>query len=74
MESSRMFQPAIILLLLLIVTTDVAQAARECEKDSERFLGACMASDNCANVCRGEGFSGGRCSTFRRRCICTKPC
>jgi hypothetical protein len=25
-------------------------------------------------VCRSEGFMGGRCSTFRSRCICIKPC
>ena len=55
---------------------DMAPAvhARECEKDSERFVGICTNDENCATVCRSEGFMGGRCSTFRRRCICIKPC
>ncbi|CAN1316971.1 Defensin-like protein 6 [Linum perenne] len=25
-------------------------------------------------VCRNEGFSGGRCKGFRRRCFCTRLC
>ncbi|RYQ94245.1 hypothetical protein Ahy_B08g089129 [Arachis hypogaea] len=29
---------------------------------------------NCALVCRNEGFSGGRCHRFHRRCFCTKLC
>ncbi|EES10476.1 hypothetical protein BDA96_06G027700 [Sorghum bicolor] len=77
MESSRKIQPVVILLLLLIVATGMAPAAvqaRECEKDSERYVGMCTSRVNCANVCRGEGFMSGKCSTFRDRCICTKPC
>ncbi|XP_066348935.1 defensin Ec-AMP-D1-like [Miscanthus floridulus] len=74
MESSRKMQPVVILLLLLIVATDMAVQARECEKNSERFVGICTNDENCATVCRSEGFMGGRCSTFRRRCICIKPC
>ncbi|KAF8666139.1 hypothetical protein HU200_053855 [Digitaria exilis] len=48
--------------------------ARECEKDSSKFVGLCMKVDNCATVCRGEGFTSARCSTFRRRCVCIKEC
>ncbi|PUZ46223.1 hypothetical protein GQ55_7G035100 [Panicum hallii var. hallii] len=75
MESSRKFFPAVVLLLLIVATTDMAAVqARECEKDSAKFVGLCMNVDNCANVCRGEGFASARCSTFRRRCVCVKPC
>ncbi|KAL5216422.1 hypothetical protein ABZP36_007823 [Zizania latifolia] len=47
---------------------------RDCETESVRFAGLCIVEENCANVCRTEGFSGGRCSTFARNCICIKPC
>ncbi|XP_015691812.1 defensin Ec-AMP-D1-like [Oryza brachyantha] len=76
MESSRKFFPAIAVLLLLVVTTEVVPSAeaRECETASNRFKGMCMMVANCANVCLTEGFSGGKCSGFRRRCMCTKEC
>ncbi|CAL5018172.1 unnamed protein product [Urochloa decumbens] len=75
MESPRKFFPAVVLLLLIIAATDmVAVQARECEKDSEKFIGLCMNVENCASVCRHEGFTSARCSTFRRRCVCIKEC
>ncbi|KAL5216834.1 hypothetical protein ABZP36_008235 [Zizania latifolia] len=74
MESSCKFFPAIAV-LLLVVTTDVAVAqVRECETPSTQFKGLCMMVANCANVCLTEGFSGGKCGGFRRRCMCTKAC
>ncbi|BAF14113.1 defensin J1-2 [Oryza sativa Japonica Group] len=72
METSRKFFPTIVVLLLLVVTT--AAQARECETPSNEFKGICMMVANCANVCLTEGFSGGKCSGFRRRCMCTKDC
>ncbi|TYH03785.1 hypothetical protein ES288_A09G246200v1 [Gossypium darwinii] len=48
--------------------------ARVCQSQSHKFHGACVSSHNCAMVCRDEGFSGGRCRGFRRRCFCTKLC
>ncbi|KAF0892440.1 hypothetical protein E2562_016727 [Oryza meyeriana var. granulata] len=75
MESSRKFFPAIVVLLLLVVATEVVAAqARECETPSNQFKGMCMMVANCANVCLTEGFTGGKCSGFRRRCMCTKEC
>nr|XP_034602107.1 defensin Tk-AMP-D1.1-like [Setaria viridis] len=75
MESPRKFFPAVVLLLLLVATAGMAPVqARECEKDSDKFVGLCMKVDNCQNVCRGEGFTSARCSTFRRRCVCIKEC
>ncbi|WVZ84113.1 hypothetical protein U9M48_031175 [Paspalum notatum var. saurae] len=74
MEPSRKFLPAVVLLLLLVATDIALVHARECDKDSTKYVGPCINRENCANVCRGEGFSSGRCSTFRRRCVCSKQC
>ncbi|PIN15343.1 hypothetical protein CDL12_12018 [Handroanthus impetiginosus] len=48
--------------------------ARTCESQSHRFQGLCFSSTNCGSICRGEGFTGGHCRGFRRRCFCTKHC
>ncbi|XP_024036213.1 defensin-like protein 1 [Citrus sinensis] len=48
--------------------------ARLCESQSHRFHGTCVRSHNCDLVCRTEGFTGGRCRGFRRRCFCTRIC
>ncbi|TMW80752.1 hypothetical protein EJD97_015558, partial [Solanum chilense] len=48
--------------------------ARTCETQSHRYKGPCVRKSNCANVCKTEGFSGGHCRGFRRRCFCTKHC
>lgn len=52
----------------------VPTEARVCESKSHGFHGLCVSNHNCALVCRNEGFSGGRCRGFRRRCFCTKAC
>ncbi|XP_068640328.1 defensin Ec-AMP-D1-like [Aristolochia californica] len=73
------FLPSIFFLVLLIMAAvpemglRVAEA-RTCESQSHRFKGTCVAGSNCANVCRTEGFPGGTCRGFRRRCFCVKPC
>ncbi|KAG5001458.1 hypothetical protein JHK87_022530 [Glycine soja] len=51
--------------------TMVAEA-RTCESQSHRFKGPCLSDTNCGSVCRTEGFSGGHCRGFSRRCFCTK--
>ena len=48
--------------------------ARDCEFPSDKFKGMCFNDRNCGDICETEGFSGGNCKGFRRRCICTKPC
>nr|7C2P_A Chain A, Plant defensing Egk [Elaeis guineensis]7C2P_B Chain B, Plant defensing Egk [Elaeis guineensis]7C2P_C Chain C, Plant defensing Egk [Elaeis guineensis]7C2P_D Chain D, Plant defensing Egk [Elaeis guineensis] len=47
---------------------------RTCESQSHKFKGPCLRASNCANVCKTEGFHGGKCRGFRRRCFCTKHC
>ncbi|KAK4261636.1 hypothetical protein QN277_004602 [Acacia crassicarpa] len=67
----------IFVLLLLLVATEMGPMvaeARTCESQSHRFKGSCFSRTNCANVCRTEGFPGGHCRGFRRRCFCTRPC
>ncbi|KAH0649867.1 hypothetical protein KY290_030736 [Solanum tuberosum] len=48
--------------------------ARTCESQSNRFKGTCVRDSNCATVCQTEGFIGGNCRGFRRRCFCTRNC
>lgn len=48
--------------------------ARTCESKSHRFKGTCIRKSNCAAVCQTEGFHGGHCRGFRRRCFCTRHC
>uniref|UniRef100_A0A0E0DB30 Knottins-like domain-containing protein n=1 Tax=Oryza meridionalis TaxID=40149 RepID=A0A0E0DB30_9ORYZ len=75
MESSRKFFPAIVVLLLLVIATEMAPAqARECETESSKFSGMCMIQANCDHICKTEGFMGGDCRGFRRRCMCRTQC
>ncbi|XP_062183543.1 defensin-like protein 1 [Phragmites australis] len=77
MESSRKFFPTVVVLLLLVVVaTEVIPAhARVCETKSTLYKGLCMKDhENCATMCRSEGFLGGECSGWHRDCMCTKSC
>ncbi|XP_028793537.1 defensin-like protein [Neltuma alba] len=77
MARSQPLASTMIVLLLLLVATEMGPMmaeARTCESQSHRFRGACISKSNCANVCRTEGFPGGHCRGFRRRCFCTRPC
>ncbi|WMV53645.1 hypothetical protein MTR67_047030, partial [Solanum verrucosum] len=47
---------------------------RVCISQSHRYRGPCVLDHNCAIICRNEGFSGGDCIGWRRRCFCTKLC
>ncbi|KAJ7957121.1 Defensin-like protein [Quillaja saponaria] len=65
----------LLLLILLAAHEIVVQTeARLCESKSHRFVGPCVRDHNCAMVCRHEGFTGGDCRGFRRRCFCTRQC
>ncbi|TKY60497.1 Defensin protein 4 [Spatholobus suberectus] len=64
-------------LLFLVLAADVAvktAEARDCSSKSHGFKGACFSDTNCAQVCRNEGFTGGKCTGFRHRCFCTRIC
>ncbi|KAK9074134.1 hypothetical protein SSX86_006731 [Deinandra increscens subsp. villosa] len=61
------------LFTLLLIFVSVAEA-RVCHSQSHKYQGPCLRDHNCALVCRNEGFSGGDCKGFRRRCFCTRLC
>ncbi|XP_022846608.1 defensin-like protein P322 [Olea europaea var. sylvestris] len=68
----------VMLVVMLFMATGtgpmMVAEARICESLSHRFKGPCVRNANCAAVCQTEGFPGGHCRGFRRRCFCTKPC
>ncbi|XP_027154030.1 defensin Ec-AMP-D2-like [Coffea eugenioides] len=78
MRSFMRLSATVLLLLALFMASDMGPIgvveARICESQSHRFKGPCIRKDNCAAVCQTEGFHGGRCRGFRRRCFCTKHC
>ncbi|KAM3267491.1 defensin Ec-AMP-D1 [Capsicum chacoense] len=78
MAHSMRFFAIVLLLAMLVMATEMGPMriveARTCESQSHRFKGACVSETNCASVCHTEGFSGGDCRGFRRRCFCTRPC
>ncbi|MED6192014.1 hypothetical protein PIB30_006159 [Stylosanthes scabra] len=71
MERARF---GLILCLVLLIASQEMVEGRRCESQSHRFKGKCLSDTNCGNVCRGEGFTGGDCRGFRRRCFCTRIC
>ncbi|KAH6773915.1 low-molecular-weight cysteine-rich 69 [Perilla frutescens var. hirtella] len=64
----------VFLMLMLVFSAGLVAEARTCETKSHRFKGICVRKANCAAVCQTEGFHGGHCRGFRRRCYCTKHC
>ncbi|KAI4336504.1 hypothetical protein L6164_015025 [Bauhinia variegata] len=75
MEMRARFVVFFLLLFLLASQEVMVQTeARHCESKSHRFKGMCMSDHNCASVCLVEGFTGGHCRGFHRRCFCKKRC
>ncbi|KAF3775805.1 Defensin-like protein 4 [Nymphaea thermarum] len=75
-STRRSLLPAFLLLALLLLAFGRVEKAeaRLCSSPSKRFRGLCFSDRNCANVCHTEGFPGGDCQGFRRRCMCQTPC
>ncbi|XP_015895971.1 defensin Ec-AMP-D1-like [Ziziphus jujuba] len=71
----RLFSTVFLVLLLVAIEMGPRVAeGRTCESQSHKFKGVCVSKSNCAGICKTEGFHGGHCRGFRRRCFCTKPC
>ncbi|KAJ4710287.1 Defensin-like protein [Melia azedarach] len=72
----RLFSTVLLMLLLLFATEmgPMTAEGRTCESQSHRYKGMCGRKSNCAAVCQTEGFHGGHCRGFHRRCFCTKKC
>ncbi|WMV23078.1 hypothetical protein MTR67_016463 [Solanum verrucosum] len=65
---------AFFLVLVLVFAIELAEVWT-CESPSHKYKGPCVRKQsNCAAVCQTEGFTGGHCRGFRRRCFCTKKC
>ncbi|CAK7353408.1 unnamed protein product [Dovyalis caffra] len=67
----------LVLLLLIVLASQemvVPTEARVCLSQSHQYKGTCIRGHNCAMVCKTEGFAGGECKGFRRRCFCAKLC
>ncbi|XP_031110042.1 defensin-like protein 1 [Ipomoea triloba] len=62
------------LLLIVLASQNGGVEGRVCRSQSHHYKGLCLRDHNCAIVCRTEGFSGGDCVGFRRRCFCSKRC
>ncbi|KAL8120634.1 defensin-like protein 1 [Apium graveolens] len=70
----RLFTTLFMVVMLLVAGGIGAAEGRTCESQSHKFKGTCVSESNCANVCKNEGFPGGDCRGFRRRCFCTRHC
>ncbi|KAL7149532.1 hypothetical protein ABFS83_05G047300 [Erythranthe nasuta] len=80
MKYSKFFTmtTAVVFLLMLLLTTetsgDVAEGNNVCKYKSKKYWGLCFNDIRCNDVCKGEGFEGGDCEGFRRRCYCYNHC
>ncbi|WOH13228.1 hypothetical protein DCAR_0832737 [Daucus carota subsp. sativus] len=72
--SLRLFSALFMAVMLLMANGMGIAEGRTCESQSHKFKGTCVSRSNCANVCKNEGFPGGHCRGFRRRCFCIKHC
>ncbi|KAL8488416.1 hypothetical protein ACS0TY_024166 [Phlomoides rotata] len=71
------FASVVLVVMLVMMTTEIGPMvgeARTCQSQSHRFKGPCASDTNCASICHTEGFTGGDCKGFRRRCFCTRHC
>ncbi|TMW82412.1 hypothetical protein EJD97_006010 [Solanum chilense] len=72
------FFSTVLFLTIFVMTTEFGPMgiveARICETPSQSYAGLCLSDLKCASACETEGFTGGNCHGFRRRCFCTKQC
>lgn len=76
-QNESIFQPDRSLCFFFVpgdLGTEKVAAWRTCKARSHRFRGLCFRSRKCNYICKTEGFHGGHCHGFRKRCICHKPC
>ncbi|KAJ0980830.1 hypothetical protein J5N97_009085 [Dioscorea zingiberensis] len=75
MEFKKPTLCSLLLLLLLLFSSSMnGVEAKLCRVPSSGFRGICYSDTNCLHVCVSEGYNGGQCKGFRRRCICYKIC
>ncbi|CAL9244740.1 unnamed protein product [Arabidopsis halleri] len=71
---NKFFAAFFLLLVLFSSQGIIGSDGRTCQSKSHHFKYMCTSNHNCAIVCRNEGFSGGRCHGFHRRCYCSRLC
>ncbi|XP_043693993.1 defensin Ec-AMP-D1-like [Telopea speciosissima] len=77
LKKIRLCSVLLVFMLLLMATEKMGPKvaeARTCESQSNHYKGSCFRHSNCGHICRSEGFEGGVCKGFRRRCFCIKAC
>ncbi|KAB2608143.1 defensin-like protein 2 [Pyrus ussuriensis x Pyrus communis] len=87
-RSGRLFSTVFILVLLLVAIgtgpmvaegktkgkpSKNVKPSKTCESPSQNYPGICRSS-YCAAICKQQGLMGGKCTGFRRKCVCTKKC
>ncbi|KAI3734190.1 hypothetical protein L6452_13654 [Arctium lappa] len=75
--SMKLFATVLLVVMCLMANEmggGMVVEGRTCESQSHKFKGTCVSDTNCGNVCKNEGFPGGNCRGFRRRCFCVKHC
>ncbi|ESQ31537.1 hypothetical protein EUTSA_v10005235mg [Eutrema salsugineum] len=71
---NKTFAAIFLFLVLFSSQKIIGIEGRMCQSKSHHFKHMCWSDHNCAIICRNEGFSGGRCRGFHRRCYCTRLC
>ncbi|KAL0691987.1 hypothetical protein Bca4012_059167 [Brassica carinata] len=71
---NKVFTAFFLFLVLFSSQEVIGIEGRMCQSRSHHFRSICLSNHNCANICRGERFSGGRCHGLHRRCYCTRLC
>ncbi|KAM3319208.1 hypothetical protein P3S67_006408 [Capsicum chacoense] len=75
--SMKLFSTLCLLLMLIFATETMVGEARECEKHSPYYYGACFQgnsnmNNNCNTMCKCDGFERGFCR--RTNWFCAKRC
>ncbi|KAK9937385.1 hypothetical protein M0R45_014179 [Rubus argutus] len=72
----RKFLGLVLFFIVLLTSqeTVIHSEAKICEVPSKTFKGPCIKDKNCQVRCHSEGYGYGKCSHFRRLCMCLKPC
>ncbi|GMI75229.1 low-molecular-weight cysteine-rich 68 [Hibiscus trionum] len=77
-QSFRLFSAAFLLLMLLLATAEMGPVmveGRTCEYLSDKFVGWCLTSEDCDQICTAyENYDGGECQGFISKCVCFKHC
>ncbi|KAI3730446.1 hypothetical protein L1987_61616 [Smallanthus sonchifolius] len=73
MKPSMKLFASLLLVVMCLMTNEMGGPmvveGRTWQSRSHKFKGACLNNTSCVNVCKTEGFSGGKCRGFQRRIL-----